>query len=238
MHFWAKEAAGLAVIGAGKNGGYNSNYGGSAIYVDISDLMDTIDDMKKALSERAFHEMMRRTFNDAGRKVKTIVRREVPDDYEVTANWAGSMVGWPQAQGGGQIGVVVPIKGKRGSIGGRYHATGGSFTRKAYMRGGKQVRGSRINKQIRARIVKGQASAMPPTMPHQGGQPPFMVRGIGKSDVVFTRKYAHRPYPIVHVVGLGVPQMPINKSREDVQKDIRDVVEKRLEHYFVLLFNK
>ena len=105
--------------------GYNSNYGGAPIYVDMSDLSETIHKMKNVMSGPAFEEMMRRTFMDAGRKVKTIVRKEVPQDYEVTAAWAGSKVGWPKRQGGaGKIGVVVPIKGTRGSIGGRYKVSG------------------------------------------------------------------------------------------------------------------
>ena len=203
--------------------GYNSNYGGSTIYVDITDLADTIAKMKSIMSTSSFEEMMRRTFNDAGRKVKTIIRKEVPKDYEVTAAWAGSMVGWPKSQGGaGQIGVVVPIKGTRGSIGGRYKVSGAR---------GRPKKGRRYK--INAKIVKGQTSTMPATMDHQGGQPPFMANGVA-----FTRKYAHQPYPIVHVVGLGVPQMPINKSKDDVEKDIKEVVEKRLVHHFGQLFGK
>lgn len=202
--------------------GYNNNYGGSVIYVDISDLMDTINMMKAAMSRPAFEEMMRRTFMDAGRKVKTIVRKEVPQDYAVTASWAGSQVGWPKANGGGQIGVTVPIKGARGSIGGRFKASGPR---------GRPAKGKRAK--INAKIVKGQTSTMPETMAHQGGQPPFMVGGVA-----FTRKYAGKSHPIVHVVGLGVPQMPINKSRDDVQKDIKEVVEKRLVHHFGQLFSR
>ena len=221
----------MPIIGASKAGGFNANYGGSTIYVDISDLMETIEHMKGALSDHAFHEMMRRTFNDAGRKVKTIMRQEVPKDYEVGANWVGSMVQWPKSRG---LGVVVPIKGKRGSIGGRFHATGGSFARKGYTtKSGKVVKAARVNKKIRAKIVKGQASAMPDTMDHQGGQPPFMINGVA-----FTRKLPNRAYPIVRVVGLGVPQMPINRSREEVQEEIREVISKRLQHHFTILMGK
>ena len=92
--------------------GFNRNYGGASVYVDISDLMDTINMMKIAMSSPAFDEMLRRTFNDAGKKVKSIIRKEVPKEYAVTAAWAGSAVGWPKSQGGaGRIGVVVPIDG-------------------------------------------------------------------------------------------------------------------------------
>lgn len=203
--------------------GYNSNYGGSTVYVDISDLMDTINLMKNAMSRPAFEEMMRRTFNDAGKKVKTIIRKEVPKEYAVTAAWAGSAVGWPKSQGGaGKIGVVVPINGTRGSIGGRFKASGPR---------GRPKKGKRAK--INAKILKGAASTMPDTMDHQGGQPPFMV-----GSVAFTRKYKGKSHPIVHVVGLGVPQMPINKSKEDVQRDIKEVVEKRLVHHFGQLFGK
>ena len=199
--------------------GFNGNYGGGTIYVDCSHLMDTINTMKHAMSTSAFHEMMRRTFNDAGKKVKTIIRQDVPQDYAVTAAWAGSAVGWPKMQA---LGVVVPIKNARGSIGGRFHASGGR---------GRPAKGKRAK--IVAKIVKGQSSTMPATMQHQGGQPPFMVGGVA-----FTRKYARQSHPIVHVVGLGVPQMPLNRSEEQVQKDISTVVEKRLIHHFGQLFGK
>ncbi|MBR3742300.1 MAG: hypothetical protein IKN04_17900 [Clostridia bacterium] len=203
--------------------GFNRNYGGASVYVDISDLMDTINMMKIAMSSPAFDEMLRRTFNDAGKKVKSIIRKEVPKEYAVTAAWAGSAVGWPKSQGGaGRIGVVVPINGTRGSIGGRFKASGPR---------GRPAKGRRAK--INAKILKGAASTMPATMDHQGGQPPFMVGGVA-----FTRKYKGKSHPIVHVVGLGVPQMPINKSEEDVQREIKEVVEKRLVHHFGQLFGK
>lgn len=227
----------MAIIGAGRIGGFNGNYGGANIYVDVSDLMQTIEMMRSVMTEEAFAEMLRRTFMDAGRKVKTIVRTEIPQDYEVTAGWAGSAVGFPKMGGGSGISVTIPIKGARGSIGGRFPATGGSFSRKGYTytRNGKTitVKGRRINKQIRAKIVKGQSSTLPATMDHQGGQPPFMIHGVA-----FTRKQAGKSHPIAHVVGLGVPQMPINRSKDDVQNAIKDVVETRLVHHFGQLFGK
>ena len=201
--------------------GYNNNYGGANIYVDISDLQETIKKMKDVMSRGAFEEMLRCTFNDAGRKVKTIVSREVPQDYEVTASWVRNSVGWPKRLPSTQIGVEIPINGHRGSIGGRYRATRAT--------GGK----------IRARIVKNQTTILPDNMPaHLGGQPPFMVRKDNNDRMVFTRMYKGKPYPIVRVVGLGVPQMPINKSRDDVQDEIRTVVEKRLVHHFGRLWGK
>lgn len=199
--------------------GFNSNYGGSTIYIDVSQVMDTVNLMKHAMSQSAFHEMMRRTFNDAGKKVKTILRKEVPKDYQVTASWVGSQVGYPKMKG---LSCVVPIKGHRGSDGGRFPVKGSR---------GRPRKG--VKKSIQVTILRGTSNTLPATLPHQGGQPPFMM---GK--VVMTRKFAHQAKPIVHVVGLGVPQMPINKSEDSVQEEISKVVETRLEHHFAQLFGK
>lgn len=207
-------------------GGYNHNYGGATVYVDISHLQGTIQGMRDVLAPDRFHEVMRRTFNDAGRKVKSIVRKEVPKDYNVTASWAGDAVGWPKQQG---IGVVIPIKGKRGSIGGLYSASGPR---------GRPRKG--VKTKIYAKIVRAGRSTLPDTLPHQGGQPPFFLPGVGSRNnrIVMTRKFANKPKPIVRVVGLGVPQMPINKSREDVQDEIRKVIETRLVHHYQIMINQ
>jgi len=192
------------------------------LYIDMSDLTETINTMKHAMSTTAFEEMMRRTFNDAGKKVKSIVKKKAQKDYMVKQGWVASNVGWPKQREAGHIGVVIPIKGARGSIGGTYKLSNPP---------GRPSKGKR--RKIVAKIVKGQRTTLPDKMDHQGGQPPFVAHGI-----VFTRKYAGKPKPIVHVVGLGVPQMPINRSEEGVQREIMTVIEKRLDHHFKRLFGK
>lgn len=203
--------------------GYNKNYGGATLHVDISDLEDTIDEMRKIMTVDRFEEMLRRTFNDAGKKVRTIMRKEVPKEYMVTAAWVGSKVGWPQRDTRRRIGVIIPIKGERGTIGGRFKK---SFAKGRPKKGQKRP--------IYASIVREKKSKMPETFPHQGYQPGF----IGPNGVMFTRKYPDRRLPIVRVVGLGVPQMPINRSEEDVQGEIHKVIENRLPHHFKVLFKK
>lgn len=201
--------------------GFNSNYGGATVYVDISHLKGTIDTMKYAMTEKAFHEMMRRTFNDAGKKVRTILKTEVPKDYQVGANWVGEKVGWPKING---LSCVVPIRGTRGSDGGRFPVKGAR---------GRPRKG--VKKTINVAILRGKTSQLPDSLPNQGGQPPFIMMN-GSKKVVMTRKYANKSLPIVHVVGLGVPQMPINKSEAKVQEEITKVIEKRLVHHYERLF--
>lgn len=203
------------------------------IYVDISHVMGTINMMKSVMAPASFNKMLQRTFDDAGAKVKTFVRQEVPKDYAVTASWAGSFVKKPQ-RNGASIGVTVPIMGARGRIGEVFGASGGSYTRKGYTRkDGRRVKRTHINKTIRAKIVKGKTSELPKTMERQGGQPPFRHGGA-----VFTRKYKGRAYPIVHVVALGDPQMPANRTKEKLEKDIQKTVETRLVHHFGRLFGQ
>ena len=40
---------------------------------------------------------------------------------------------------------------------------------------------------------------------------------------------------IAPVKGIAIPQMPLNRSEPDVQKDIMDYMEKRTEHEFMQL---
>lgn len=215
------------------------------IYVDISQLMGTINQMKTVMSKPSFEKMMQRTFNDAGAKVKTFVRQNVPQDYAVTAGWAGSFVQRPQQLGSG-VGVVVPIKGARGRAGEVFSATGGSYTVKEHntttyhvhadgtvTKDTIKIKRARRNKKVKVKILRGKTSTLPDVMKHQGGQPPFRNGGA-----VFTRKYKGKAYPIVHVVALASPQMPANRSREKLEKDIADTVEKRLVHHFGQLFGK
>lgn len=227
----------MPIVGAGKSGGYNRNYGGAYLYIDVSQVTATMDRLKVIMSKPSFDEMLRRTFNDAGRKVKTIMRQEIPDDYAVTAGWVGKHVGFPVPfSGAGGIGVKVPLDGARGSIGGTFAASGGyhryTHATQVHMANG-TVRSRKAhwrNARVRAQIVKGNVSTMPSAMTHQGGNPPFMVGGIA-----FTRRTEKR-FPIVSVVGLAMPQMPLNRSEADVQKQIADYTMARLMHHFGQLF--
>ena len=65
-------------------------------------------------------------------------------------------------------------------------------------------------------------------MAHQGGNPPFRNNMAG---IAFTRTTPAR-LPIASVVGLGVPQMPLNRSRPAIEADIKDYLMKRLKHNY------
>ncbi len=191
------------------------------ITVDTSDLQHLMNRMKAALTKHQFELLMYRVFKRTGAHVKTIIKREVPKDYEAKPSWIGSSIGAPKMNfggAGGSVGCTIPIDGARGVIGARFPAAGPRGRRR---KSGKYS--------ITARIVKGQSSTLPAQMSHQGGQPPFF-----NGKIVMTRKGKAR-LPIVRVAGLSVPQMPMNRSKDSVQEDILNTIQARIEHEWSVL---
>lgn len=192
--------------------------------VDISDFRNTIEMMHNELKESQFQALMRRTFNETGRRVKTILRQDLPVQYEARPGWIGSNVGSARIGASG-MNCTIPIKGARGVLGTRFSVTGGTSR-------GWQKKG--VRRIINAKIVKGQSSTLPPVMENQGKQPPFRVKG---KKLVFTRK-SKKCYPIAHVAGIGIPQMPMNRSESEVKRDIREYLIERLDHNFMFMFHR
>jgi len=205
--------------------------GGVYLDIDISDAQAMIDALRAVHTEREMNQLLYRACSRTGARVKTILKTELPKDYEVKPTWVGSHVGKPVTQiGGGGLGVscVIPSDGMRGSIGGMFNASGGAH-------GWNAKRGRRYK--ITTKLIKGQRSTLPSEMSHQGGNPPFRNLGSRLNGVTFTRVGKDR-FPIVRVVGLGVPQMPLNRSKDDVQEEIMDTLMKRLEHEHAYIIGK
>ena len=199
---------------------------GRYVTVDMSELNETIELLRATLKRESFEKLMFRTFKEVGGKTKTIIGKEAAADYEVTQTWVKKQVGSYKLNTGGEAGMsvtcTIPIKGHKGIVGGTFGAKG--------------KKGSSV---ITAKVVKGQATTLPSIMKNQGGNPPFMVRNSQsiKNGLVFTRRTKNR-LPIVRVVALAAPQMPMNRSAEDVQDEIVSYIEKRLEHNFLYMLEK
>ena len=193
--------------------------GGIPLYIDMSDLRAKIEWAKAVLTKSQFEKLMYRSFGEVGKKAKTMIAKEVVKDYEVTQQWVKSQTGNYQLSFGGGFPVTckIPLKGSKGSIGGRYKLSS-------------PVRSKKQGK-VRAKIVKGGVSTMPDKMENQGGNAPFVANGIA-----FTRRTKAR-LPIVRVVGLGVPQMPLNRSEDKVQSALLKYAGDRLDHHFRRMLN-
>lgn len=187
--------------------------GSNPLYINMSEVGEKLMLMQTVLTQQQFERMMLRLFGEVGRKVKTIVAKDVQVDYAVTQAWVKSQIG-PYSLGmGGEFPVTckIPISGAKGVIGPRFKLSG-------------------RKRKISARIVKSNVSVLPKEMSNQGGNPPFVYGGVA-----YTRRTRKR-HPIVRVVGLGVPQMPLNRSQDAVQSDILDYIDQRLDHHFIGMF--
>ncbi len=157
---------------------------------------------------------------------RTAIKRIVPRNYEVTQEEVYRHIGSAKTRFSGGIGVncCIPIKGKRLSIGGGFSASGGA---PGWSSKGKQYK-------ITTQMVKGQTSTLPDVMKHQGNNPPFINTTAPKlNGLAFTRtgyKTKNGKDAIVKVVGIGVPQMPLNRSEDKVQEAIVKKLIERLEH--------
>jgi hypothetical protein len=209
---------------------------GMKIYldVDISHLARTIAALKEAHSQKEFELLMYRAFQRTGQRVRTILKTDLPHEYKAKPAWIGQNVGNARTQIGGTNGSVVsctiPLKGARGTMGAgqKFHAAGprGRRGKKAY--------------KITAQVVKTGNTVLPDKMPTKtyGGQPPFLTAaGKIKKGIVFTRKTKNR-LPIIRVAAIGVPQMPMNRSADDVQDEIADTLFKRMEHEHARLIDR
>lgn len=198
---------------------------GFNLRIDTSQVVALAERLHESLSDEQFDRLMYRTLNEASRKVRTETKRAVSADYVVTQSWvAAHLLATKLSGGGGHWTCIIPMSGKRGVIGGTFPASGGRADRRYKKR--------KVHLTMRAQILRGQTSTMPDKMDHQGGNPPFMAKGVG-----FTRTTKNR-FPIARVVGLALPQMPINKSRPKVEAAMIKYMTERLEHNFTILFGK
>lgn len=202
------------------------------LHVDITELQGKIEQMRAIHTQREFELLMMRAFRRTGGAVRRIMKEQLPKEYEAKPRWITSNVGNPRTQFGGFGGMAVscniPIDGARGVLGRRFSASGPR---------GRRAKGKRYK--ISAKIVKSGVSVLPSVMKNYGDgeQPPFIAKGGGVGGMVFVRKGKKR-LPIARVVGLGVPQMPMNRSEDDVQDEIMEVLKGRIEQEHRFLVGK
>lgn len=198
------------------------------ITVDFSDLQDEMDFLKRTMKPEVFNQAMYGIFQRTARHVSRILKDELPPKYHVKASEIGPVVQRPEMSvAGNGVGCIIPLVGKKKKIGSQFTATG-------YRKGWNSLKGKY---KIRASIVKDEKSTLPDTMDDQGGMPPFrnMPSKLGKQT--FTRTGKAR-LPIVRVSGIAIPQMPMNRSRQAVERDLENYLKERIDaRYNALILN-
>ena len=196
--------------------------------VDTAELSGLIERMRAVHTQEQFRKVMYRALQRTGPRVRTILKKEVPADYRATPSWIGKQVGNPSTTIGAEVGCTIPVAGARGWVGGGgpYKATasaGGARITTGYT--GRRGKRTRRAYKVTASIVTAGGS----TLPSSGKAVHFMVFSGPKKGRVFARlnQSGSRIRP---AVGIGVPQMPTNRSEEAVQEGIIEVLKQRIEH--------
>lgn len=190
------------------------------IEIDINseEIQQEIRFLRNHMSETQFKRAMYGVFRDTSRHVSSILRKDLPKQYHVKSSEVRTTVKSPKLNfNGPSVGCVIPLRGPRKKIGTGFTATGSArgweSRRKKY--------------RVKARIVKSGTSTLPASMDDYGGMPPFRNIPSKLGKATFTRTGKVR-LPIKVVTGISIPQMPMNRSRADVEKDITDYLIGRL----------
>lgn len=198
--------------------------------VDVSDLQDLINRLQSVMTERQFENAMYGIFKRTGGHVRKILRSDLPKQYEIKPKDINQAVRNPKVSTGMMgVGCSIPVVGPRRSIGpGGFSASGGAHGWNSLRR----------KYRVKVRIVRSGPSTLPEQADSYGGQPPFRNLSAKKlHGLAFTRA-AHGRVPIEKMVGIAIPQMPMNRSEADVKADIKAYLEKEVERRFnALLMN-
>ena len=185
--------------------------------IDASDLLGLIDRLKANMTEVQFYRAMYTIFNRTGRHVSAILRKDLPQKYEVKAGDITAAVKTPQlSMGFNGVGCIIPISAPRGTIGSQYKASGSA----------RGWQSKRRKYRVKARILKGAQSTLPDKW--HSGYPPFRNMPSKLNSIAYARSGPGRG-PILKLTGIAIPQMPTNRSEPDVQRDIKEFLEREME---------
>ena len=194
--------------------------GGIMLEVDATDLLRELTRLEGVLTPEQIDRCMVRIFRRVPGHLRRTLPREVRKEYQVKAGWVSETIKGARITGGGGAGCIIPVRGERIVVGeGGYKTAGGA-------RGWASLK---RKYRVRAHIVTAGTSTLPERM--KSGYPPFQNFSAKKipPHKAFKRLTKKRG-PIQSIVDIAIPQMPMNRSRPGVEKDIRDFMYKRMEH--------
>lgn len=192
--------------------------------IDASDLQGEINRLRSVMTPEKFDNAMAGIFRRTGTHVKKILRQDLPQKYNIKPGEVGKTVrSAKMTHSGLGVGCSIPVVGPRRHIGGG----GKGFTAYGHRRGWRSLTSGHYD--VTAVIYRGQRSKLPDTMSNYGGKPPFRNVPSKLNGITFSRGGDPR-LPIEAVMGIAIPQMPMNRSEPDVQKDIKDFMERQMEH--------
>lgn len=210
--------------------------------VDTSQLMLTMWQMEQIVGSKGIRQLAKRTVTKVPGHVRRVLPGMAQEEYHVKKKrWVSSQILNARPRTKGEfIGLVIPIEGERGILGGDNFTLAQGVLNAHNANVKRRKNGKRLKPmRIKVNVLQGKVTTLPKLMPAGGGrssygnQPPFiMLSKIKRKPLVFTRKRKDRSLPIVRVVGVGVPQMPTNRVRDKLQKDLQVFMLRQLVHEF------
>lgn len=157
--------------------------------------------------------------------MRKILKQDLPVKYNIKPGEVGQAVKGAHISGGGiSTGCSIPVVAPRRHIGGG----GRGYTAYGHRKGWASLTSGHYD--VSTVIYNGQRSTLPARMP-QTGYPPFRNIPSKLGGLTFARASRDR-LPIETVMGPAIPQMPMNRSQPDVQRDIMDYMKGRIEARF------
>ena len=199
---------------------------GVYLQVDATELTDELEKLKKVMTPEQFDKAMYGIFKRTGSHVKKILGVDIPQSYDVSKAQVRQTVKTAKVVSSGMgvsgVGCTIPVEGERKHIGGG----GKGFTAYGGRRGWNSLNSGHYS--ITTKVLKGKRSTLPKKLSSYGGMPPFRNLGSSLNGITFTRAGKDR-LPIEPVMGIAIPQMPLNRSEGDVQSDIKKYMQQRIE---------
>lgn len=197
------------------------------IEVDASEVKELVNKAKWIYGVDETSKRLKWAIQDTARRARTITSGEVPNDYNAKKKDVRQVFGRNKFSGGGvNITCTIPLTGSKWTIGGNHVPAKGGVP------GWEAVKYAGRGYKITAQILKNESSTLPHTMKNYGGQPPFINTAAPKlHGAVFTREGKSR-FPIRPVAALGVPQMPPNRSKDNIEDQIGEELLKQVEKRF------
>jgi len=193
--------------------------------VDASSLQGQIARLASVCTPEQCERTMAGIYRRTGGHVRRILRTDLPKQYVIKPGEVGKAVGSAKISG---LSCTIPVRGPKRILGPKgFTASGGAHgwnsLKKKY--------------RVKAKIVRSGTSILPANAGSYGGKPPFRnLSAPSLNGITFTRAGNSRK-PIKAMVGIAIPQMPMNRSKPDVQKDILNYMSKRIEHEFMRLLS-
>ena len=188
------------------------------ISIDTSELDEFIKTGKRVLGEDAMRILLFREMRKFPTVTKKVLKLDVPHKYVAKSGEIGKAVKRARVQMDASKGVIcrIPLKGQRRALGGNHIKVSGGVRGWA----ARQYKGNPYP--LSANIMAAGPSAVPGAYVSKfAGNAPFRNTSAKRlNGVIFARQSKGTHAKIQKLVGISIPQMPMNQSRDEVENDL------------------